>query len=963
MGRRMRRTRLQIGVRTRLQCERLEDRVMLDGAGGAGAADATPDDETPLAVSATPRIMENLGRGVLAVRASSSQVFVSWRLLGLDPTGIAFNVYRSANGGAPVKLNASPLATGTNYTDATANAALANAYHVRPVLGGVEQAASAAYTLAANTAVQPLFAIPLRNIGGTAESQDDYYVAATWVGDLDGDGEYDFVVARIVDTANTPNNENRSDVVEAYRRDGAFLWAIDMGPNSLNKNNIEPGPSAIMTGNWDGVTVADLDLDGKAEVMLRTAGGVIFGDGAALPMQSNVNFQFISVVDGMTGAEKARVQLPTDYLSDGPLAPMLGVGYLDGVHPSLVAKMKNRVGSGSFNEIIAAWDYDGTAITQRWKWLRGNTPNRSDGHQIRIVDVDQDGADDIAEIGFVLDGNGTVKYTLGPTVIHGDRFHIGDLDPDRPGLEGFGVQQDNANLLYEYYYDAATGELLHTHYGTAVGDVGRGIAADVDPAHRGYEYWSFSGIHNSKTPVAGQPPVETKLTNEPNRPWPNFRIWWDGDVLSENLNRELIDKWNPSTQGTSRVATLYNYGAIDTWRDAPVFYGDIIGDWREEVIFEHNDRSKLLVFTTTIASSTRLYTLPHNPEYRNSLTVHGYYQSHMVDYYLGSGMTTPPTPYIAYAGQQQPTFDRTYQAEAAIRSTGVLVESNYAGFNGTGFVNMPTTGGSLEWTNVDGGDGGLATVRFRFALGAAGTRTGRLTINGVTQDIAFASTGAWNNWAVISVDAGLSPGLVNSIKLQSTGQDLANIDELQVTAILPPPSADFDGNQQVDGNDFLTWQRGLGATNALPNQGDANRDAVVNADDLSFWRSQASGSSQVTVLAAAANFGVADDAHSADWSALAVSVALADRDAIVGAKSRATPTVRDRAITQLFAASSHARTDNGHEFAATSGDARRNRLLRSAQGARLVEKANHNEVADLRLQLPLLPDSEDAKEA
>jgi hypothetical protein len=211
------------------------------------------------------------------------------------------------------------------------------------------------------------------------------------------------------------------------------------------------------------------------------------------------------------------------------------------------------------------------------------------------------------------------------------------------------VQQDNPSFLLEYYYDAATGEMLHTHYGTALSDVGRGIAADVDPNHRGYEYWSFSGIYTSETPVPGEDPVETKLTNEPNRPWPNFRIWWDGDVLSENLNREMIDNWNPGTQGTSRLLTAYQFGAVDTWRDAPPFYGDIFGDWREEVIFEHNDHSELQIFTTTTPSSVRLYTLPHNPEYRNSLTVHGYYQSHMVDYYLGDGMTTPPAPHITYA--------------------------------------------------------------------------------------------------------------------------------------------------------------------------------------------------------------------------------------------------------------------------------------------------------------------------
>jgi rhamnogalacturonan endolyase len=347
------------------------------------------------AYSTPPRVMENLGRGVVAVRASSSQVFVSWRLLGLDPAGIAFNVYRSAGGGVPQKLNAAPLTTGTNYTDTTANLSLANEYYVCPVIGGVEQEPSGSYSLDANTPVQPMFSIPLRNIGGTPETQDDYYVAATWVGDLDGDGEYDFVVARI------PNIANTSDVVEAYHRDGTFLWAIDMGPNSLNKNNIEPGASTLMVGNWDGVTVADLDLDGQAEVAIRTAGGVIFGDGTVLDARGSTTAQFMSIVDGMTGAEKARAVIPADYIADGPLAPALGVGYLDGVHPSLVAKLKNRIGSGAFNMMVVAWDYDGTALTQKWKWLRGNTPNRSDGHQIRIVDVDQDGTDEILEIGFV----------------------------------------------------------------------------------------------------------------------------------------------------------------------------------------------------------------------------------------------------------------------------------------------------------------------------------------------------------------------------------------------------------------------------------------------------------------------------------------------------------------------------------------------------------------------------------
>src|SRR5688572_5189279 len=94
------------------------------------------------AAQAMQRNMENLGRGVVAMRSSGSAVFVSWRLLGLDPAGLGFNVYRSANGGAAVRLNGSTLTGGTNFTDSTATLSQSNAYFVRPVINGAEQAPS-----------------------------------------------------------------------------------------------------------------------------------------------------------------------------------------------------------------------------------------------------------------------------------------------------------------------------------------------------------------------------------------------------------------------------------------------------------------------------------------------------------------------------------------------------------------------------------------------------------------------------------------------------------------------------------------------------------------------------------------------------------------------------------------------------------------------------------------------------
>jgi hypothetical protein len=576
--------------------------------------------------AAVARRMESLGRGVVAVRSSSSAVLVSWRLLGLDPAGIGFNVYRSTAGGAAVKLNSSVLTGGTNFTDSTANLSQANSYHVRPVVGGVEQASSGAFTLTANHATEPVVRVPLR-AGGA--------VKFLWVGDLDGDGEYDYVLDR----------QTSPQKIEAYRRDGRFLWQVDMGPNSTNQNNIEGGSSTINVGHNDGVTVQDLDSDGRAEVAVRIANGVTFGNGVRFT-DSNNNRQHIAILDGMTGAPRATAPVPTDYLADGPMYARFGVGYLDGVNPSLVAFMKNRIGSGDFNLMFAAWRFTGNALTMQWKFLRGNQ-NLPDGHNTRIIDVDGDGKDEIVEIGFVLNGDGRLRYSLGPQgVVHGDRFHIADIDPSRPGLEGYGVQQNNPSGLRDYYYDAATGNMIWRHFEPGTADVGRGMVGDIDPRHPGMEVWAFSGLYNASTNRLTQ--SSTSL-----QPWPQLGLYWDGDTTMELLNDGKFEKWNPTSPTTTnsvpRLLTTGNYGAVDAAQgNSPVIYGDIFGDWREEVLYTNAAFNELIIFTTNQPSNTRLYTLAHNPAYRNAMTFKGYMQSHHVDYFLGAGMATPPRPNITY---------------------------------------------------------------------------------------------------------------------------------------------------------------------------------------------------------------------------------------------------------------------------------------------------------------------------
>ncbi|KAK7414932.1 hypothetical protein QQX98_006257 [Neonectria punicea] len=571
--------------------------------------------------AANPRPMENLGRGVVAVRSNETHVLVSWRLLGLDPDDIGFNVYRATGGGDPERINSNVLTKGTNFFDSEADLDDSNTYHMRAVIDGKENKASTKFTLPSDSAEEPVVRIPIKDTG---------QIKFVWVGDLDGDGEYDFVLGQ----------QTSPQKLEAYLSDGTFLWEVNMGPNSENQDNIEPGSAALNV-------VYDFDSDGYAEVAVRIANDVVFGDRETFEESSDDNIQYVAILDGKTGALRPAAQIPDDYLSNGPMGARFGLGYLDGERPHLVTYFENRIGNGAFNLMMAAWTFDGSDVTMEWKWLREDQ-DAPDGHNTRIIDVDGNGKYEVAEIGFMLNGDGSVRYLLGPEgIVHGDRFHIAKMDFDREGLQGFGVQQRNPSMLAEYYYDATDGTLLWEHFGENITDVGRGMVGDIDPRHPGMEVWSFSGIYNAPSDELTEPDTEPA-------PWSHTGIWWDGDELLEIFNDGRIEKWdweNPTTsKDIPKLLRSSEYGAITPAGQYPAFIRDIFGDWREEFILTNADYTELIIFTTDIPTDIRLSTLPHNPAYRNAMTLKGYMQSHHVDYFLGEGMEKPPRPNIRYVG-------------------------------------------------------------------------------------------------------------------------------------------------------------------------------------------------------------------------------------------------------------------------------------------------------------------------
>ncbi|MFC4072526.1 rhamnogalacturonan lyase family protein [Actinoplanes subglobosus] len=583
------------------------------------------------------RIVEDLDRGLVAVPAPNGGTFLSWRLLGTEyGNNVEFNVYKGAT-----KLNRKPLDESTNFTDTTPGTGV---YTVRAVVKNREQAPSGPAITPGDIPLLPAV---------------NYYVHHAWPGDLDGDGRYEIVVSRLSYALDQPN------YLEAYTLDGRNLWRVDLGVNSYARaggNAANDPPLAAISGygevagyrNDDNVTVYDLDSDGRSEVFVKTANGTTFADGAVIRTPGALD-QFVSVIDGRTGVERERVPVADDFTADGPSGGQYGVAYLDGVHPSLITKQVVRIGAkrGDFRVLFAAWDFNGRDLTRKWKFVRGADQGTS-FHQLRIVDVDQDGKDDIADGNYVVNSDGTFRYVVEGSV-HGDRFHIGDLDPSRPGLEGYAIQQTEGGIFTNfpwYYYDAATGERLITGshpdvpQDATLWDVPRGTTADIDPAHDGYEFWAATA--NADLPGAGVWSVDgTRIAKT--TPSVNFRIWWDGDKGSELLDNTYVEKWNPKKQTTSKI--FEPSGVVSSWRNAVPFYGDILGDWREEYFAETADHTTLRLFTTNIPTNVKLYTLAHNPAYRLGWTVRGYLQSTLPDFYLGFGSRPPAKPKITTARQ------------------------------------------------------------------------------------------------------------------------------------------------------------------------------------------------------------------------------------------------------------------------------------------------------------------------
>ncbi|WP_175410164.1 rhamnogalacturonan lyase [Streptomyces sp. TRM64462] len=580
------------------------------------------------------RQAERLDRGVLSVHTGTGNL-VSWRWLATDPDSVAFNVYR-----AGTKVNAAPVTGSTNYFHPGAPSHAD--YTVRAVVGGVEQPDSV-------HAVQfrgGYKDVPLSPpAGGTTPDGVSYTYEANdaSVGDLDGDGALDFVLKWQPTNAkdNSQSGYTGNTILDGITLDGTRLWRIDLG------RNIRSG------AHYTQFQVYDYDGDGRAEVAVKTADGTVDGTGRVIGSASADHrnsrgyvlsgSEYLTMFDGRTGAAMAttgyvpargNVSSWGDSYGNRVDRFLAGTAYLDGVRPSLIMARGYYTRS-----VIAAWDWRNGQFTRRWTFDTSSSTNVGKGydgqgsHSLSVGDVDGDGRDEIVYGSMAVDDNGHGLWTT--RTGHGDAQHLGDLDPGSPGLEYFKVSESSSQPA-EVYIEPSDGAVRWKL--AACCDNGRGVAGDIWAGNDGAEVWSASGggvIRDEGGGSKGRRPSSV-----------NFLAWWDGDTTRELLDGTRIDKYGPS--GDTRLLTGASVASNNGTKATPALSGDILGDWREEVVWRTADNRALRIYSTPHETSTRITTLLHDTMYRTGLAWQNtaYNQPPHPSFHIGAGMRTAPRPSV-----------------------------------------------------------------------------------------------------------------------------------------------------------------------------------------------------------------------------------------------------------------------------------------------------------------------------
>ncbi len=616
------------------------------------------------------RVMDNLDRGVVAVKVNNG-VFVSWRIQAEEYYDVTYNLYRNGS------LIAENLKT-SNYTDT--GGTTSSTYSVAPVVKGVEKGKSLAETATWDKDYLEITPKHPKEIKSTLCPND------ACCADVDGDGELEIIMKydNVSESSQSypkygPTIDDVAtgeySIFECMKLDGTVLWWVNCGPNMGDFQN-----------NEQNMVAYDWDMDGKAECVMRAADGTVvhMADGTTYTVgnaANNVraatgggtnwfvitNNEFLLYLNGATGQPYQCMPYPLKLLEDGETSVQnvwgdgyghraskhfFGAPYLDGRKPSIF------LGRGIYTQHkFVALDVDTAThkLTERWRWTnkQAGSPWYGQGyHNYAIVDVDWDGRDEIVWGGMVIDDNGKGLSTTG--FGHGDAQHHGDFNPYMHGQEGWFCNEDAPS---NHYRDLTTAKLYYRLAGGS--DDGRAIAGNFCNTVPG----AFaSSARDSDEPIS-------LVTNNHVSGYStagmaqNFNCYWDGDLCEETFNgtgstvnnvyypaEGAIFKYGGANLKTFEGSLTNNYT-----KATPCYMGDILGDWREEFIMRTED-NKIRIYTTTVETPWRNYSLWYDHQYRNGMVwqMCGYNQPPHTSYFLGEmeGITAAP-PALTMKGRTE----------------------------------------------------------------------------------------------------------------------------------------------------------------------------------------------------------------------------------------------------------------------------------------------------------------------
>ncbi len=563
-------------------------------------------------IACNGRTYEKLNRGGVAVSLGDGGNYISWRLLESDADSVGFEVYRDG-----VKITDNPIVDTTDLIDHEGKSD--SVYSIKAV-------SDSAAVMASQENIVPwseeYLEIPLSAPDGVKFGNRvfPYRPNDISVGDLDGDGEYELVVKwEGISHDNSHKGMTSPAILEGLELDGRSLWRVNLGVNIRSGAHYTP------------FVVFDLDGDGKAEVACKTADGTVDGRGDKIGNDKdyrNANgyilagAEYLTVFRGTDGKAMDTVNyVPArgnpkiwgDTYGNRVDRFLAAAGWLKGDRPSLIMARGYYHGKTSAGRTaIATWDYIDGKLVPMWCFdtLAGGLDEYigQGNHSMYVGDVDGDGYDEITYGSCAIDNDGSGLYSTG--FGHGDAGHLGDLAPDRPGLEFFMPHEETVagKIPGVDFRDARTGEVIWSLPVNRHRDIGRGVAGDITSEYKGSECWSLAdgNLYSCKGEIIGKRPSSC-----------NFLVWWDGDVTRELLDGTWIGKYSPEKRGNAETVFIADgCTSINGTKANPSLCGDILGDWREEIIWPSKDWKSLRVYTTTIPAEFRHTTLMHDAVYR-----------------------------------------------------------------------------------------------------------------------------------------------------------------------------------------------------------------------------------------------------------------------------------------------------------------------------------------------------------